>query len=314
MTDKERLRAGKYQLQIYSANQYRLWRIAMIKTIKHILENADVFYMDLKSELRQSDDETGDKTIHHEIRNGLLFEALAQSMQAIEELFSMMKNTADISYFIRSVVIYNASEVNKYIRNFDAENIEYIMEQMRLLYFPLDEPWENAEVFETYKMSVLLIQDYLRKMIIHHKRFALHYNQYKHGQAIALRPFANPPENINEDMTESGLMVFDSYSVDKKTKRMGGNQNMMIPHLHPDIAGCIRALHDENNLLTAEIEVTHIDELLEIAEMAFTLLNVFWKNLKNYCDMKDEDKFIEQFFPLKDYHSFVVIGFPKDDN
>ena len=36
----------------------------MVEAIKRILENAGDFYNDFKHELRQADDDTGDKTVH----------------------------------------------------------------------------------------------------------------------------------------------------------------------------------------------------------------------------------------------------------
>ena len=260
MTNEDRLRSGQYQLTIYSANQYLLWRIAMIKSIKHILENADDFYKELKCELRQSDDETGDKTVHHEIKNGLMFEALAQSMQSIEDLFSLMKNASDISYFVKYVIVYHAGAVNQYIRDFDTENLEYLLNQMKLLYFPLDEPWENTEIFEIYKG-----------------------------------------------------MAFDSFNFEKRAKRSDALPVFAIPHFHPDIAGNVRELHDEDNLLRSDLKVVHIDSLISIAEKAYTLINVFWGNLRKRCTMTDEDKFMEQYFPISDYRKVAEIGFPKAD-
>jgi hypothetical protein len=313
MTSEERLKAGKYQLTMYSANQYLLWRVAMVKSIKRILENADDFYNDFKHELRQADDDTGDQTVHLEIKNGLVFEALAQSMQAIEDLFSLMKNAADISYFVKHVIVYQAGAVNQYIRDFDTENIEYLLKQMQLLYFPLDEPWENAEIFEHYKNSVLLTQDYLRELKMHHNKFSLHYNQYKHGQAVALRPFATPPEGIEDNMLEAGLMAFDSLRFEKRTKKAVPPPAFVIPHFHPDIAGHVSELHNEDNLLRADLQVIHIDTLIGIAEKAYTLINVFWNNLVKQSNATEEDEFLEQCFPIKDYQRVAEIGFPKSE-
>lgn len=311
MTDEEKLVAGKHQMRYYSACQYPMWRITIMKTIKQILENADCFYAKLKVDLKQDDDETGDKTVHTEIKNGLFFEALSQSMQAIEELFSMMKYARDVSTFVKSVVVYRAGDVTKYIGEFNTDDFEYMMEQMQLLYFPLDEPWENTEVFEEYKKSVLLIKDYLKKLIAHHKKYNLHYNQYKHGQAVALRPFAKPPEDVPENMLEAGLVAFDSFPFDKRNKFNSTFPAMMIPDFHPAIAGHLRELHDDGNLLQARLHVLHIDELVEIAEMAYTLLNALWANLRTRCDIKDTDPHLELYFPIKDYRMFAVIGFPR---
>lgn len=313
MTDDEKLIAGNHQMRYYLACQYPMWRVAMIKSIKKILENADDFYEGLKYELRQSDDENGDKTVHTEIKNGLYFEALSQSMQAIEDLFSMMKYALDISTFVKSVVVYRAGEVTKYIREFNTENLEYMTEQMQLYYFPLDEPWDKVEVFEAYKKSILLIQAYLKKLISHHQKYNLHYNQYKHGQAVAMRPFAKPPEDATDTMSEAGLMAFDSLPFQKRLKPNAPLPAMMIPDFHPSIGGYVRELHDDGNLLHADLKVICIDELVEVAEMACILQNAFVANLRERCDIKDSDPFIKQYFPIANCHRLAVIGFPKSD-
>ncbi len=66
------------------------------------------------------------------------------------------------------------------------------MEQFKLPFFDLDdaEAWgEHQDVFEGYKKSVLFMQDYLKRLIQYHKHYYLDYCQYKHGMAVALKPF-----------------------------------------------------------------------------------------------------------------------------
>lgn len=45
MNDHDRLRAEKYQLRYFLANQHPIWRVAMIQTIKRIMKNPIDFYM-----------------------------------------------------------------------------------------------------------------------------------------------------------------------------------------------------------------------------------------------------------------------------
>ena len=42
---------------------------------------------------------------------------MAQSEQAIEDLFSLLKNSTDIAYFAKNVVNYRATEDKNYILN-----------------------------------------------------------------------------------------------------------------------------------------------------------------------------------------------------
>ena len=64
----------------------------------------------LPEEITQDED-----VVNNKIRNGWLYEAMAQSEQAIEDLFSLLKNSTDIAYFAKNVVNYRATEVKNYI-------------------------------------------------------------------------------------------------------------------------------------------------------------------------------------------------------
>jgi len=201
--------------------------------------------------------------------------------------------------------------VNTYIREFDVDNLEYVLNQMQLFFCPLDEPWEALEAFEAYKESALLAQEYLTKLVSHHKRHSLHYNQYKHGQAVALRPLAKPPETIDENMAEAGLYAFDSYSFGHRSKTSANRPFGMIPHWHPDL-GNVKALHDEENLLHSDLAVVRINDLLEITEIACNLTNVFWHNLIRLANTEDDDKFVERLYPTQTYGKVNEIGFPNN--
>ena len=154
----------------------------------------------LPEEITQDED-----VVNNKIRNGWLYEAMAQSEQAIEDLFSLLKNSTDIAYFAKNVVNYRATEVKNYIQNFKYDDIEYFMEQFKLPFFDLDdaEAWgEHQDVFEGYKKSVLFMQDYLKRLIQYHKHYYLDYCQYKHGMAVALKPFgkAHTAEEKRENL------------------------------------------------------------------------------------------------------------------
>ena len=79
-----------------------MWRIVSAKSIRKIILTADEFYTDiLPEEITQDED-----VVNNKIRNGWLYEAMAQSEQAIEDLFSLLKNSTDIAYFAKNVVNY----------------------------------------------------------------------------------------------------------------------------------------------------------------------------------------------------------------
>lgn len=59
----------------FLSNQYLMWRIVLVKSIRKIILTADEFYTDiLPEEITQDED-----VVNNEIRNGWLYEAMAQS-------------------------------------------------------------------------------------------------------------------------------------------------------------------------------------------------------------------------------------------
>lgn len=314
--DKERYLAGKAQMKVFRSNQYLYWRVAAVKSMRKIILNADEFYRDLEDELsfdKLDDATTEDQAdiVNHQIRNGWLFEAVSQAEQAIEDLFSLLKNSGDIAYFAKNVVNYKAAKVKKYIWDFKTDEIEYIMQEFKLPYFSLEDPWENQEVFDYYKKSVLLMQEYLQELIAFHKKHYLDYCQYKHGMSVALCPLGKQHTKSGErrDPHEGVLMTFDSYTVDKR-HRASGKLPAMAMCVTPDIWPFVSRLHAEGNLLHYSTHIVNIDDVVRITEKAFTLFNVVWANLLKRCETTDEDEINEWAFPLNNPRKYFVIGFP----
>lgn len=316
--NEERYRAGKAQMKVFGTNQYLYWRVAVVKSIRKIMLNSEDFYRDLGDEFTFDADanllmDERPDIVNNQIRNGWMFEAVSQAEQAIEDLFSLLKNSGDIAYFAKNVVNYNASQVKRYIWNFKVDDIEYIMKEFKLPYFPLHETWENQEVFEFYRKSVLLMQSYLRDMIAFHKKYYLDYCQYKHGMSVALCPFGkiHKKDERRSDPHVGGLMTFDSYTVEKRSK-VSGELPQMALYVTPEIGPYVSRLHAEGNLLHYSKKVINIEDIVRITEKAFTLLNIVWCNLMKRCEVTDEDTINEWAFPEEDYHRYTIIGFPVD--
>lgn len=316
--NEERYRAGKVQMKVFKANQYLYWRVAVVKSIRRIMLNLEDFYRDLEDEILfdiDTDLEVDERPdiVNNQIRNGWMFEAVSQAEQAIEDLFSLLKNSDDIAYFAKNVVNYKAVEVKNYIWNFKADDIAHIMHEFKLPYFPLDDPWEHQEVFEFYKGSVLLIQDYLRDLIAFHKKYYLDYCQYKHGMSVALCPFGKSYKKNERslDPHTGMLMTFDSYTAEKRSRASGEFPQMAL-YVTPEIGPYVSRLHTEGNLLHYTMKVVNIEDVVRITEKAFTLLNIVWCNLIKRCEITDEDDINEWAFPEENYHRYAVIGFPVE--
>lgn len=314
--DRERYLSGKAQMKMFGANQYPYWRVVAVKSIRKILLDADSFYSNLEDEIyfnKSGEGETNNQIdiVNNEIKNGWMFEAISQAEQAIEDLFSLLKNSNDIAYFAKNVVNYNATEVKKYIWNFQADKLEYIMQEFKLPYCLLDEPWEDQDTFELYKESILRMQQWLQELITFHKKYYLDYCQYKHGMSVALCPFGQQHMKSEEKRNphEGVLITFDSYTVEKRHKVSGGLPQIAM-YVDPKILPYIRHLHSEGNLLHYSMHVVSIDEIVSITEKAFALLNIVWVNLLKRCEITDEDKVNKYAFPANDYKKYYIIEFP----
>lgn len=317
MTDEERLATSIEQIYVYGDCQYTEWRIAAIKSIRKILLNLDDFYADLLSDLER--DEEKRDLVHCQIRNGWLYEAVSQAEQAIEDLFSMMQNLNDKAYFAKNVIRYNASKVKDYIWDFDAENLEYICQQMKLPFFPLDEPWEIEEVFEGYKNAILLTQRFIKELQGFHKKYYQDYCQYKHGLAVALTPMQNPlmkddverKESIMNKPLEGGLQTFHQGTIAQYE-----NRNRTFPQMGLLVTKKMKHLREmleEGNLLFFTIHVLDVDEVVRVAEHACILYNTLWRNIKKNCREKPEDSFSVVSFPTESLATVCEIGFPKGE-
>ena len=317
MTDEERLTTSIEQIFVYGDCQYTEWRIAAVRSIRKILLNLDDFYADLLPDLERN----GEKRdlVHCQIRNGWLYEAVSQAEQAIEDLFSMMQNLNDKAYFAKNVIRYNAAKVKDYIWNFDVENLEYICQQMKLPFFPLDEPWEIEEVFEGYKNAILLTQRFIKELQGFHKKYYQDYCQYKHGLAVALTPMQNPlmkddvkrRESIMSEPLVGGLQTFHQGTVAQYEKRNGTLPAMSL--LVTPKMQHIREMHDEGNLLYFTIHVLDVDEVVKFTEHACILYNIIWRNIKKNCQEKLGEPFAVVSFPTERLSTVCEIGFPKDE-
>lgn len=317
MTDEERLKASKEQIYTYYGCQYPEWRIAAVKSIRKILLNLDDFYEDILPELE--DENENRDLVHCQIRNGWFYEAVSQAEQAIEDLFSMMMNLGDMAYFARNVIRYSATKVKRYIWDFESDNLEYVCEQLGMPYFSLDEPWENIDVFNRYKESLLRTQNFIKNLQTFHKKYYQDYCQYKHGLSVGLAPMQNPlmkddterREKYMERPLDNGLLTFHQGTIEQYQKRTGELPAILLL-LKPDMHSHLVELMNEENLLFSTMHTLNMDEVVMVTEEACTLLKVLWHNIIWRCEEKQTDKFHRVAFPAQNSKHIYEIGFPKE--
>lgn len=316
MNNEERLKASIDQIYTYGECQFPEWRVAVVKSIQKLLLNLDEFYSDLIPELEE-EDETRD-LVHCQIRNGWFYEAVSQAEQAIEDLFSMMMNLSDMAYFAKNVIRYKAADAKKYIWDFRSDDLEYICEQQGIPYFPLDEPWENEDVFDKYSKAVLLAQKYVKELQTFHRKYYQDYCQYKHGLSVALTSMQNPllkrdkerREALIKNPLEGALQTFHQGTIGQY-ERLTGSLPAIGVLLKPETQKHLRELHDEGNLLFFTVHVADLREVIKITEHACILFHTLWKNIMWRCEEKENDEFQKVAFPTENLHTICEIGFPK---
>lgn len=284
MTDEQRKLAAIDQIQRYFYSYYVEWRYGKILTTRKILETKFDFYADLIGSVKQSDDETGERTIAQEITNGLVFSALSESLQYIEDLFLFLKFSEKPEWFIKNIITYSAGKVTKYVDAFSTERNEVC----KSFYIPIvpDQEWPNADARQAYSTGI----DNLIANVVSIKEFfkqnGFFYSQYKHGLTIALRPYGLfSDENLAEQRqhpTQGYLVACDNLSIEKVFRESGRfNQLVFLPTLADNVRAHFSALLAEDNLLRFVPHPKHvldINEILICAQKIMSCIVVFRNN------------------------------------
>lgn len=307
MTEEERFRAGKAQMIDFYNEQYLFWRVACIRSIKYILENMDEFYNNFEFDYYEKELPNERKSkIHIEIKNGWLFESIAQGIQAIEDLFSLLKNSKDIGYFAKNVINYKASEIKNYIWDFKYDDEENLLCEFQLPYCTADiKEWGTKEVYDVYHSSVLLIKGYTKDLVDFHKKYYDCYIQYKHGMAISLNH-----GRIEEKDSFGALKYFDNLNVSKRMQK-SRNFGAMAFMMNKDTQPFLSELHREDNLLRFDFRDVEINNVLKIVTEAYILLSSHWQNLLSISNMQNDKNYEKYIFPTNDIHKLCEIGFSK---
>jgi len=311
MNQKDRLKIGKQQLKNYLASQYPKWRHVQVLIIHIILKNMPNFYSNIIEDIKQPYDATGEITLNKEIKNGLIFSALAETMQYIEDLFSLMLLSKNIEYFVKNVIRYNATKVYQYIKKFNVNDLKNICSEYQIPYFDINKDWQNAqELFLMYKKAILNLQENLAKFVDFYLKYEKFYSQYKHGLSVALNPYGSKtPSSI--EANEGYLMIYDNTEISKITAK--SKKLICIPHLTPAVAKSILQLNQEENLLRAEFNILSIDDLIIISKNIGEMLEILHLNLFEICNNTEKTDFNEYYLPYKQDNKYIKMGFPVDN-
>jgi hypothetical protein len=252
---KEQRRKASVDLTVhYLSSYFADWRLTQVLTIEKLLAQRYSFYADLLEHVRPGDDPTGDGTIAQEIQNGLHFDAIAHCVQYVEDLFALIEAAKEPDYFIKRIVTYNAGSITNKIRGFKAtrENVA------DAFHFPLGLTYTSEEGQRTYEQGITTLCALVADLVTFYTDHAFFYNQYKHGLAVAMRPFARPYPQEQIDKDKAGdhkpyLVVYDNMNLNAgaspQRKTFDPRVGVFMPGFTDNVRPIVGHLAEENNFL-----------------------------------------------------------------
>src|ERR1043165_3039385 len=299
----------------YFSSYYIEWRLAKVLTNKILLEKRHEFYLSIQSQIKQYDDPDGAATVSQEIRNGLFFDTIAQTVQYSEDLFALIKASSRPEFFIRNIVTYSAGEVTSFLKGFKCNH----KNTSQAFFLPQELTFNDAKINQTYEEDVQRLIEYVQDIQLFYKNYEFVYNQYKHGLAVALRPYGNlyGPQQIEQDMKgelDPYLAVWDNLNFKAASKRgnISADRAIMMPYLTPNVMPYAHQLQSENNFLRfvfpADIPMD-IDFLVEMAMKIRSCITVFISNYQSNINPTNDGKkkwVLPENFKENIYHHYTL--------
>jgi hypothetical protein len=292
----ERKTVTKDQINHFFSAYYSEWRAIQILAIKEKFNTRYEFYKDIIEEIKSTDLNAGENTISQEIKNGLLFEAIATSIQYIEDLFALIKASEKKDFFIKNIIKYDAGKVEHLIKSYNT-NKKNICKSFHFPYYP-DEEFETENERETLKVindSTDRLRSIILEIIEYYKKHQFFYNQYKHGLSIALRPYGKfTSEQIAKDKKRehenTSVVALDSLNFTNASRNQYGNSGyLMMPCFTENVQKNIKELQSENNLLRYVMTPpeTTIDFIMEIAKKTRRCIHIVIHNFLEVINEKE---------------------------
>lgn len=313
-TDKEQV----FQIKDFGSSQFLQWRIITLRSIKKILLNIDTFIDD--DLLRDFPKEDRVDLRYNQIRNGFMYEAVAQSIQGIEELFALIYNSKNLNDFTKNHIKYKASIISGYIKKKDWDTEDFVLGEFRLPKLSKEEC--NADVFELYRNKVELLMENVRDIRSFYIRYARVYNQYKHGLKVGMRPYghgevsAEAIEEIRKKPLCSMLHVF--------ANGFGNIQQLesapaIAISLHPETGliqnelQILKELQKNKAMLVTELEHFDVQNAIDIATRAAELTSMVWTNIGYRVDGNAEGNSRKYAFPTTERFRQMIITVVRQD-
>jgi hypothetical protein len=285
MNKEQRKKASRDLTVTYLASYYPDWRLAKVLTCQKLLNEKYEFYKDIVNHVKETADTDGSATIAQEIRHGLYFDAIAQCIQYIEDLFALVRSAKNPDYFIRNIVTYKAGEVTNSIKNFkpDIKNIA------SMYHFPSDIKFSDEKSQEGFDDGLQKLVTLTEDIITFYKGYEFLYNQYKHGLSVPMRPFGNmyTQEQIEQEKSgkfEPYIVVYDNFNLQAASKKGTFNpkHGVFMPGFTDNVRPYIDKLSREDNYLRFVYPPDYpdfsVDLLVDVAMKARACVQTFINN------------------------------------
>lgn len=290
MNPEERNKANKDQINKFISAYYSEWRFIQILSIQKQLQNKYSYFQEIIEQIKDTDNSAGDKTIAQEITNGLLFDAVQQSIQYIEDLFAFINASSKKDFFIRNIIQYKAGKIDNSISSFKNSK-DVICNYFHFPNYPESEieSDRDKEISGVMNEGISRLGEIVEEIIEYYKQYKFFYNQYKHGLSIALRPYGDyNDEQIELDKKgefgDKSIIALDSLNFKNAERNQYGNSGyLFMPAFSDNVRPHIPQLQKENNLLRYVMSPkgTSIEKIVEIAEKTKRCLQILIHNFRS---------------------------------
>lgn len=314
--DKAKMNANISQIKDFGSSQFLQWRVVTLLSIKKILSNIEDFVDDSFLEFIPS--EVNKESLRfNQIRNGFIYEAVSQSIQGIEEMFALIKNSKKWHQLTKNHINYAAGQIKSYVKKGDWDKEEYIIKEFGLPM--LFEDNCDAEALSSYRHALFFLTESLKEIKSFYLRYIQCYNQYKHGLKVGMRPFgydivnAERISEIRKYPLKSSLYVFsNNLRGDLKDKEKAPAIAInMTPYTQP----FLEQMEKDKNLLAYVIEQFDVQDAVNIAIKAASITAAVWSNIDYRIKDYEEKGAIKKYvFPTDDMFKQMVITIMTEKN
>lgn len=314
--DKAKMNANISQIKDFGSSQFLQWRVVTLLSIKKILSNIENFADD--SFLEFIPNEVDKESLrYNQIRNGFIYEAVSQSIQGIEEMFALIKNSRKWHQLTKNHINYPAGQIKSYVKKGSWGKEEYVIKEFGLP--KLSEDNCDAEALSSYKHALDFLIESLKEIKSFYLRYIQCYNQYKHGLKVGMRPFgydtvsAERISGIKKCPLKGSLYVFsNNLKGDLKDKETTPAIAInMTPYTQP----FLDKMEKEKNLLAYVIEQFDVQNAVDIAIKAASITAAVWSNIDYRIKEYEEKGTVKKYvFPTDDMFRQMIITITTEKN